>query len=82
VPFKRGGWFAGVGFGVMFSRFSYEYVDFSIAYNNIEWLTTPAINLSTGFILWNWVTLSYTQRIRLGGIGTNGKFSLGFVWRY
>jgi hypothetical protein len=78
VPFKKGGWFAGIGFGVMFSRFSYPFMDG----DKIEWLTTPALNLSTGFVLWNCFNISYTQRIRLGGIGTNGKLSLGFVWRY
>jgi hypothetical protein len=81
VPFNKGGWFAGIGFGVMFSRFSY-YGGFWNEVNKEVWLMTPAINLNTGFVLGNWFTLSYTQRIRLGGIGTNGKFSLGFVWRY
>jgi len=79
IPFNKGGWFAGVGFGVMFSRFS---LSDEIKSDDIQWLTTPALNLNTGFIFFNFFSISYTQRIRLGGIGTNGKLSIGFSWKY
>jgi hypothetical protein len=84
VPLKKGGWYAGIGFGVMFSRFSFSDVPQSevLQSDEIQWLATPALNINTGFVLFNFLSISYTQRIRLGDIGTNGKFSIGFLWRY
>jgi len=79
VPFprlsagKRGGWYIGAGFGAMFANYTFE-----IAGSILE--TTPAMNIITGFNLFNMIDISYTLRTNFKS--ANSKLSFGYVYRF
>jgi len=79
VPFprlstgKRGGWYAGAGFGAMIASYTFETAG---KIGN----TTFAMNIVTGFNLFNMIDLSYTVRTDFKSV--NNKLSVGYVYRF
>jgi CRISPR/Cas system-associated protein Csx1 len=74
-PFSKDGnksWYAGGGFGLMYQHYAYD--ELSIP------RTFFAVDLTTGFILRDFLDLSYTLRTNLSS--ASNKFSVGFVHRF
>ena len=76
---KRGGWYAGAGLGVMFAKYTFE-IEGPI------WDTAFVVNLVTGFNILDMFDISYTLRTdfksRYFGDWFNGKFTIGYVYRF
>ena len=69
---KNGGWYAGIGCGVMFSYLNYKNREFSE--------TIFTFDFCTGFIIGNYFNISYTLRTNF--TSANNKFSLGYIYRF
>jgi len=79
LPFPRtkankrtGGWYAGVGVGVMFTNYTFTDV-------GTIWDTCTAMNIFTGFNL-GMFDISYTLRTDFNSF--NGKLAIGYVYRF
>jgi hypothetical protein len=70
---KRGGFYAGAGFGVMFANYMFQ-VEGPIWENNF------AINIVTGINIFEMFDISYTLRTDFRS--ANGKLSVGYVYRF
>jgi len=74
LPFaEKFGWYVGGGAGFMFAN--YTFPEGKIADN------TFAIDVSTGFILWNMVNISYTFRTNFFMSAAN-KVAVGYIYRF
>jgi hypothetical protein len=74
---REGGWYAGAGFGLMFQKYAFNLNDLGV---DEIWETVFAVNLVTGFNLFDVIDISYTLRTDFKTI--NGKLSLGYVYRF
>jgi len=73
IPFaEKFGWYAGAGAGFMFASYSFD--ERKVASN------TFAVDLSSGFILWNMLNISYSFRTNFKTVGN--KLAVGFVYRF
>jgi len=70
---KRGGWYVGVGIGAMFANYMFDVVG-SI------WDNTIAMNIVTGFNLFDMFDISYTLRTNF--TSADNKLSVGYVYRF
>jgi len=70
---KRGGWYIGAGVGEMFANYTYKVA-------GTIWDTTFAVNLVTGFSLFEMIDISYT--IRTDFTSADSKLSIGYVYRF
>ena len=70
---KKGGWYAGAGLGVMFANYTFEI-------EGPVWDTAFAVNIVTGFYLFDMFDVSYTLRTNFKSAG--GKLSVGYVHRF
>jgi len=85
TPFRRtkqdkriGGWYMGVGLGVMFLNYKFEVEQLN---TTLEiWDTTVAMNIVTGFIL-GIIDISYTLQTDFYGLPIH-KLSFGYVYRF
>jgi|GEM_PF-805828 len=86
VPFGGwGGWYIGVGGGVIWERYQFEDIDLIIARDRI-----PAMDFTTGFIIGNRIDISYTLRTTdfsadfpfMGFSSLIHKLSIGFTQRF
>jgi hypothetical protein len=85
LPFTKGGWFVGAGYGIMFSTYNTGYINDK----EMSWLVTHSINFNTGFVFWNWLNLSlnfklgfYESTNGYSSEGFNFNVSAGYVWRF
>ena len=74
LPSKKSafGWYAGIGGGWMLGRHT-------SAGDRIP-VSIPAFEISSGFILWNSLDLSWSMRTNFNGV--NHKVSLGYFYRF
>ena len=69
---NMGGWYAGIGAGWMIGR--YTLPEDTVPVNIF------AFDVVTGFVLWNFLDISYTLRTDFNGF--NHKASVGYVYRF
>jgi len=73
MPFtEKGGWYLGAGGGFMFAN--YTFPEGKVADN------TFAVDICTGFILWDMLNVSYTFRTNFSSAGN--KIAVGYVKRF
>jgi len=84
VPFgEKGGWYAGLGAGYMIARYTFDVG----AHDPINIF---ALDLITGFNLWNFLDISYTFRVNAdfstvsleNKTGASHKLSVGYTYRF
>ena len=80
VPFARlaggkrsGGWYAGAGCGGMFAKYTFEV-------EGPVWVNTFAMNIVTGFNIFDMVDISYTLRTDFKSL--DNKLAVGYVYRF
>jgi len=66
VPFSFGGWYAGIGIGAGYNQLSGGYF---------------AGNLTTGFILFNWLNIAYILQFGTFSGITNNNITIGYTYR-
>ena len=74
IPFSKGGWYAGGGAGYMLARYSFP--EAGIAKNIL------ALNLTTGFNLFDIIDISYTWRVATDFKSASNKLSVGYTYRF
>jgi len=77
VPFgDKGGWYVGAGAGLMIVSYDFKYDDANANYSD----TIFAVDITTGFNLFNFLDISYTLRTNFEG--ASNKISVGIVYRF
>ena len=80
LPFRnRGGWYLGVGAGLMYAEYAFYSDDFKISH------TIFAGDVSMGFLFRDFLKISYTFRCGGNyylGFGVNHKISVGYTYRF
>jgi hypothetical protein len=73
LPFaNKGGWYIGAGGGYMYAKYTFS--------DGIEDINTFAINATTGFLIGNFLNISYTLRTNFEG--ASNKVSVGYIYRF
>ena len=72
LPFGKSGWYIGAGFGYMMNNYTIDDLAVSDSFF--------AMDIGTGFILFNFLDISYTLRTNFTSV--SNKLSLGFVYRF
>jgi len=69
-PFMdKNSWYLGAGFGYMFGKYTFE--------DGNAYLNIPALNFTTGFIIYNFFNTSYSLRTNFRGV--SNKVAVGII---